>query len=54
MFQEAKLKNPIFLEWLDEPESLIKHSQNQVKTVSMEAFSDYHTQVVNTIRQLES
>ena len=53
MFLEAKLKNPMLLEWLDEPESLIKHSQNQVKTVSIEALSEYHTQVVKTIRELE-
>jgi hypothetical protein len=54
MFQDAKAKNPLLLEWLDEPESLVKQSQNRKKEIKIEEFEAYHKQVVQTVKDLET
>lgn len=35
----------MLLEWLDEPESMMKQSQNRVKSVDIKDFEEYHKQV---------
>ena len=41
------------LEWLDEPDSMMKESLNRPKSITIEKFDDYHKQVLQIVKNLE-
>ena len=42
------------LEWLDEPDSMMKESLNRPKLIPIEKFDDYHKQVLQIVKNFWS
>jgi hypothetical protein len=53
MFEKTKRDYPEMLEWLDEPEAMMKSNQDRPDSISYKDFEKYHKQVLATVKLLE-